>query len=311
MRNTIIFAILFSLGIILTATQVNAKKAYSKSYTCISAENGIFLITDSQKTNKFKLYGVIFPSKKSLKKVALKSNTKVKDLSDFLPYLNSQLNQYAGKTVKIKNNFGKNLWLEDANGKSINLEVVEKGFALPVRNIKRQYKKQFQKAKYEAIKNGAGIWILAPANDPTRDIRIEYSAKNITKDKKSDSQQYDSFYTKNKSWKNIREITFDFNTLDLNRKIDLLIKYQFKISNYTVSNNRSKHKMSCSKIYSETITLYPPDNKKLVFKAPAISMQKTSNSRWKNTTKIGKDYAGDAVAIYYKDKVIFKRSELK
>ncbi len=307
MKNTIIFTILFSLGIILTATQVNAKKANSKSYKCISASNGKFLITDSTRTNEFELYGVIFPSKKSLKKIALKSNTKAKDLSDFLPYLNSQLNQYAGQSVKIKNNFGKKLWLEDANGKSINLEVVEKGFALPVRNLKRQYKKQFQKAKYEAIKNAAGIWILAPDNDPTQDIRIDYSSRNIIKDKKSSSHKYSaSSYTKNKSWNNLREITFDFNTFDLKRKIDLVIKYQFKLTNHD-----GKRNMSWSNINKKNISLFPPDDIKIMIKSPEVSMRKYSNSDAANSSVSGKDYAGDAVVIYYKDEIIFKRGDLK
>jgi len=307
MKNTIIFTILFSLGIILTATQATAKETGSKSYRCISASNGKFLITDFNKTNKFKLYGVIFPTKKTLKQFAKKSNTKAKDLSDFLPYLNSQLNQYAGKTVKIKNNFGKNLWLEDANGKSINLEVVEKGFALPVRNVKRQYKKQFEKVKIKAIKNAAGIWILAPDNNPMQDVRIEYSAKNIIKNKKSSSQKYSaSSYIKNKSWNNLREITLNFNTFYLNRKIDLVIKYQFKLTNYS-----GKRNISWSSIKKKNISLFPPDDIKIIIKSPEVSMRKYTDSDAANSSVNGKDYAGDVVVIYYKDEIVFKRGDLK
>ncbi|MCK5853263.1 thermonuclease family protein [bacterium] len=307
MKNTIIFAILFSLVIILTATQVTAKKAYSKSYTCISAENGIFLISDSQKTNKFKLYGVIFPTKKTLNQFAKKSNTKAKDLTYFLPKINNQLNKYAGKTVKIKNNFGKNLWLEDADGNSINLEVVENGIALPVKNVKRQYKKQFEKVKIEAIKNAVGIWALYPDNNPMQDVRIEYSSKNIIKDKKSSSQKYSaSSYIKNKSWNNLREITLNFNTFYLNRKIDLVIKYQFKLTNYG-----SKRKISRSSIKKKYISLFPPDDIKIIIKSPEVLMRKYSNSDAASSSVSGKDYAGDVVVIYYKDEIVFKHGELK
>lgn len=315
MKQTIFFASLFIASVMLTATQATAKKANSKIYTCISASNGKFLITDSRKTNKFKLYGVIFPTKKTLNQFAKNSNTKAEDLTGFLPNINNQLNQYAGRTVKIKNSFGKSLWLEDSNGNSINLEVVENGIALPVRNVKRQYKKQFEKVRSEAIRNAAGIWALSPDNDPTRDIRIEYSAKNIKKDKKSSSYKYSaSSYSKNKNWRNLREITLDINTFDLNRKIDLLIKYQFKIISYASStsyNRTSKRDISWSGISRKTITLYPPDNIKTVIKSPEVSMYKYSNSDNASTSLNGKDYAGDAIAIYYNDKVIFKRGELK
>ena len=296
----------------LVSSHVTAKKANSKSYKCISAENGIFLITDSRKTNKFKLYGVIFPSKKSLKKIALKSNTKAKDLSDFLPYLNNQLNRYAGQSVKIKNNFGRELWLEDANGKSINLEVVEKGFALPVRNLKRQYKKQFQKAKYEAIKNSAGIWILAPANNPTHDIRIEFSSKNIKKKKEVRTHQYSSSYSKHRTWESMRKISLDFNTFDLKRKIDLVIKYQFKIVSYKGSGNRTnKRNVFFSKVHTKNVTVFPPENINTIIESPKLTLYKYSYSGGNYSYLEGKDYAGEAVAVYYNNEVIFKRGDLK
>ena len=309
MKTTIIFAILFSSVIILTPTQVTAKKTYSKSYTCISASNGKFLITNSIKTNKFKLYGIIFPTKKTLKQFVKNSNTKAKDLTAFLPKINYQLNKYAGKTVKIKSCIGKRLWLEDSNGKSINLELVRNGIALPAKNIKRQYRKQLNKARNEAIKNAAGFWALPAKYDPTSDIRIEYSSKNIRKNEKSTSYKSSaSSYARNKSWNNFREITLDINTFDLTRKIDLLVKYQFKIINYIPGKSR---KISWSSISQKTITLYPPDNIKTIIKSPDVGIQKYSNSANGHSALSGKDYVGDNVVIYYNNKVIFKRGELK
>jgi len=322
MKLTVISSILLFTGVIVGSSHVKAKKAGSKSYTCISAKNGKFVITDSIKTNKFKLYGVIFPTKKTIKLFSKDSDTKVEDLKNSLPNLNNYLSRYNGRTVKIKKSFGRSVWLEDSNGKSINLEVVESGIALPVKNVKRQYKKQFQKARCEAVKNAVGIWALPPDRDPSRDVRIKYSAKNMIKDKESRSYKYSaSSYTKNKKWNNIREITLDFNTFDLNRKIDLLIKYQWKIASYEEgayrrTNNRgyrrsSKRDISWSEIYRKTISIYPPDNQQIVIKSPEVSMRKYTDSDDGATSLSGKDYAGDAVAIYYNDEEIFKRGELK
>ena len=312
MKHTFIFAFLFSVGIMLTATQVIAKKAGSKSYTCISAKNGTFLITDSRKTNKFKLYGVIFPTKKALKQFAKDSDLKVKDLADFLPNINNQLNRYADRTVKIKKSFGKSLWLEDSNGKSINLEVVENGIALPNKNVKRQYNNQLLKAKGEAIKSAAGIWALPPAKNPTHDIQVDFSSKNIKKKTRDRSRQYSSSYSKYKTWEIIREITFNFNTHDLKRKIDLVIKYQFKIASYEGGYHRTdKRNVSFSTVYTKNVTVFPPENINIIIKSPKVTLNKYSYSGGNYSYSQGKDYVGEAVAIYYNDEVIFKRGDLK
>ena len=91
MKFTVI-AILSFAEVLLFTVPVSAGKTGSKSYTCISASDGIFLITDSNKTNKFKLYGVIFPAKKTFKQFAKDSDIKAKDLTDFLPTINNELN---------------------------------------------------------------------------------------------------------------------------------------------------------------------------------------------------------------------------
>ena len=294
MKSTAIISILIFAGIMLTANQVIAKKGNSKSYTCISASNGRFLITDSRKTNKFKLYGIVFPTKKNLKQFAKDSDTKVKDLTDFLPNINNQLNKYNGQTVKIIKNFRNSLWLENSNGKSINLDVVENGVALPEKNVKRQYKNNLIKAKCEAIKNAAGIWALPHDSDPTHDIRIKFSSKNVT-------------------WNNVRNIILDLNTHDLKRKIDLIVKYQFKIVSYAGQYNKSnKRKVSFSDIAQKTITIYPPEQTNIVIKSPVVELLKHFDSDGREYSFLrGKDYVGEAVAIYYNDKVIFKRGDLK
>lgn len=312
MKHTVIFSILLFTGVILGSSQVIAKKAGSKSYTCISASNGRFLITDSNKTNKFKLYGVVFPTKKNLKQFAKDSDTKVEDLKNSLPNLNNYLSRYNGRTVKIKKSFRSGLWLEGSNGKCINLEVVENGIALPDKNVKHEYKKQFQKAKGEAIKNAAGIWALPACSNPSRDIRIEFSSKNIKKKKETRTRQYSSSYSKHRTWENMREITLDFNTFDLKRKIDLVIKYQFKIVSYEGSGNRTnKRNVFFSKIQTKNITVFPPENTKTIIESPKLTLYKYSYSGGNYSYSEGKDYVGEAVAIYYNDEVIFKRGELK
>ena len=313
MSFKIVVHFLFFACIMLITTNAEAKKSSSKSYTCISASSEKFIITDGKKTNAFKLYNVVFPTKKTIKQFAKSSNVKIKELTDYLPTIDAELNKYAGTTVKIKKGFRKGLWLEDSNGNSINLEVVENGFALPSKNAKREYKSQLLKAKGEAIKNARGVWALSPASNPTRDLRIEYSAKNMKKGKKSNSYKYSaSSYSKNQDWKNIREITLDFNTFDLSHRIDLVIKYQFKIISYDWHYRKShKRDISWSGISTKEITLFPPDNQKIVLKSPEVSINRYFNSDNGKSYLQGKDYAGDAVAIYYNNEVIFKRGELK
>ena len=312
MKQTIIFVSLFIASIMLTATHATAKKGNSKSYTCISASNGKFLITDSNKTNKFKLYGVVFPTKKNLKQFAKDCDTKAEDLKDFLPNINNHLNRYNGRTLKIKKSFRTGLLLEDSNGKSINLEVVENGIALPEKNVKRQYKNNLLKAKGEAIKNAAGVWALPPCSNPTRDMRIEFSSKNIKKKKETRTHQYSSSYSKHKTWENMREITLDFNTFDLKRKIDLVIKYQFKIVSYQGSGNRTnKRNVFFSKIHTKNITVFPPENIKTIIESPKLTLYKYSYSGGNYSYSEGKDYVGEAIAVYYNDEVIFKRGDLK
>ncbi len=312
MKHTIIIVSLFFAVIMLTATQATAKKGNSKSYTCISASNGKFLITDSRKTNKFKLYGVVFPTKKNLKQFAKDCDIKVEILKNFLPNFNNYLSRYNGRTVKIKKSFRNGLLLEDSNGKSINLDVVENGIALPVKNVKREYKENLLKAKGEAIKNASGIWALPSCINPSRDIRIEFSSKNIKKKKETRTHQYSSSYSKHKTWENMRKITLDFNTYDLKRKIDLVIKYQFKIVSYEGSGNRTnKRNVFFSKIHTKNVTVFPPENIKTIIESPKLTLYKYSYSGGNYSYSEGKDYVGEAVAVYYNDEIIFKRGDLK
>ena len=234
-------------------------------------------------------------------------------MKNSLPNLNNYLSRYNGRTVKIKKSFRNSLWLEDSNGKSINLEVVETGFALPDKNVKHEYKKQFQKAKGEAIKNAAGIWALPTCSNPSRDIRIEFSSKNIKTKKSDNSGNHSSYYTKDITWNNVRKIILDFNTHDLKRKIDLVVKYQFKIVSYAGSYNKSnKRNVTFSDISKKTITIYPPEQTNIIIESPGVELRKHFDSDGREYSYLqGKDYVGEAVAIYYNDEVIFKRGDLK
>jgi len=222
------------------------------------------------------------------------------------------LSKYAGTTVKIKKGFRQGVWLEDSNGNSINLEVVESGIALPIKNAKREYKNKLLKAKDKAIKNAVGTWALPSANDPTRDMRIEFSSKNIKKKKGSRIQQYSGFYSKQSTWESMRKITLDFNTLDLKRKIDLVIKYQFKIASYQGGGNKgNRRNVFFSNIHTKNVTVFPPENIKTIIESPKLALNKYSVSGGGHSSLSGKDYVGETVVVYYNDKVIFKRGELK
>lgn len=304
---------IFLIAFVFNAFQLSAAGTSKKSYRCINVKKCNFIITDGARTNAFKLYGVLFPTKKTFKQFAKGSDVKAKDLTDFLPTINNELNKYAGRAVNIKKSFRKSLWLEDSNGNSINVEVVRSGLALPDKNVKRQYKKELNKAKCEAVKNAVGIWSLPVANDPTRAVRIECSSKNVKKTEENKSRGYSSFYTKDKLWKNTREINLTFDTFDLKRKIDLVIKYQFKISSYDGSYNKSnKRNITFSKIFEKEVSLYPPDPINIVIKSPEKKLRKHFDSDGREYSYLqGEDYAGEAVLIYYKGEVIFKRGELK
>ncbi len=296
------------------------KKSNKNVYKCLEVKNGAFLLINKNrsKTNVYKLYGVEFPFKKWMQKqFALNCFTSSKNFKKFLPTINRQLNSYEGAELIVKKKFDKYLWLETSDGRVVNLEVIKEGIALPkTSRIKREYLSLLKNAKHTAIKNENGIWNLPPRYNPADDLKIKKNSNNIKTKIKERRSRHSSFYTVRKTWENSREIKLEFDTVKLKRKIEVIIKYQFKKKVYSNDNydygRPDKSKLSFSKIFTKKVVLFPPEKKVVTLKSSKITLTKyfdSDGAKYGHTS--GQDYAGDAIEVYCDKELIFKQGDLK